>query len=276
MNTLEDVLVHTVRTRWNTCKDGERPYKHCREFLIWLGGRHCASVPTKTVEGYRAALVRAGLSAGSINRRLSAVGTLLSAAQEMGVVKVAPKIRRQKEPQGRLRTLTPVELEVIRGRLSRRSLPLFHWLSKTGMRLGEALALQRKDLDSEETGPHSETVTATIRDSKSGFARTVPLSEELRRIVWPSLIGLSPDRPVIAVSARTFQADFRDAVYKALGPAGMDVCVHTLRHTCATNLVRKGVPLATVARLLGHRNIQTTMRYAHTSVGDLQAAVDQL
>lgn len=38
---------------------------------------------------------------------------------------------------------------------------------------------------------------------------------------------------------------------------------HDLRHTFATRLIEKKVDLVVVSTLLGHRNIQTTMRYAH-------------
>ncbi|MCM1003543.1 MAG: site-specific integrase [Candidatus Gastranaerophilales bacterium] len=39
---------------------------------------------------------------------------------------------------------------------------------------------------------------------------------------------------------------------------------HDLRHTVATRLVEKGVPLPVVQEILGHSKIETTMRYTHT------------
>jgi len=55
-----------------------------------------------------------------------------------------------------------------------------------------------------------------------------------------------------------------------------DLRMHDLRHTYASKLVRNGVPLLQVSRLLGHRNIGVTMRYAHLSVDDLDEYVGVL
>jgi site-specific recombinase XerD len=52
--------------------------------------------------------------------------------------------------------------------------------------------------------------------------------------------------------------------------------IHTLRHTAASHLVMAGVDLATVARILGHRDITTTMVYAHLASDHLQGAIKRL
>lgn len=49
---------------------------------------------------------------------------------------------------------------------------------------------------------------------------------------------------------------------------------HSWRHTYATDLLRRGVDIHVVQRLLGHTNIATTTRYLHLSDTDLIAAVD--
>jgi integrase/recombinase XerD len=44
--------------------------------------------------------------------------------------------------------------------------------------------------------------------------------------------------------------------------AGVSATLHQLRHTHATELVNDGVSLATIRKRLGHKNLQTTLRYA--------------
>lgn len=50
---------------------------------------------------------------------------------------------------------------------------------------------------------------------------------------------------------------------------------HDLRHTVATRVLRKTGNLKTVQRLLGHKNIKTTARYAHVFIDDLREALEE-
>lgn len=84
------------------------------------------------------------------------------------------------------------------------------------------------------------------------------------RAHWPDFVGLK-DNANVNKTLRLVAA--RAGVRKR-------VTFHTARHTCATLLIYKGVPLTTVQRLLGHKSLRTTQVYAHvmdaTLVHDLE------
>jgi len=55
-----------------------------------------------------------------------------------------------------------------------------------------------------------------------------------------------------------------------------NVSIHTFRHTFASYLIMNGVDLVTVKELLEHRDITTTMRYAHLVPGHKHWAVNRI
>src|SRR5262249_35485125 len=64
---------------------------------------------------------------------------------------------------------------------------------------------------------------------------------------------------------------------KACQKAGLRrITWHVLRHTFASHLAMRGVPLNTVQALLGHSTIMMTMRYAHVAPSTLRSAIDLL
>ena len=67
---------------------------------------------------------------------------------------------------------------------------------------------------------------------------------------------------------------FRD--YRRAAGLAEDVTFHSLRHTFATWLVQKGVPIFEVQKLLGHSDIKVTQIYSHLAASDLHSVVNKL
>ena len=55
-----------------------------------------------------------------------------------------------------------------------------------------------------------------------------------------------------------------------------DVRIHDIRHRFASQAAMQGIPLPVVARLLGHAQVQMTLRYAHVSDRDVEAAAERI
>ena len=115
-----------------------------------------------------------------------------------------------------------------------------------------------------------------LADSKTG-PRKVYLNSEARAIIegqprngspYVFPCSLSPSRPT-GKSLHLW--------YLVRKRAGIeDVRLHDLRHNFASWAVMRGVPLPTVARLLGHRQVSMTRCYAHLADREVNAAVKRV
>jgi integrase len=208
------------------------------------------------------------LSAAAVNRPLALLRHLLRLAHdEWGVLDRVPKIRTEKEPQGRLRWLTRVEATnlLAAGRKSRnKALPdLVEFCMFTGVRRGEALALTWDRVDR----PRG---VVRVELTKSGRRREVPLSSNADGVLarrW------TPDATGSVFGSRNWNA-FRSAWEAALATARLEgFRFHDLRHTFASWLVQRGRTLKEVQEALGHQTITMTMRYSHLAPDHLRAAV---
>lgn len=175
------------------------------------------------------------------------------------------KVRRPKEPRGRVRFLDDEERARLLEHCKASSYPHLYTLVvlalSTGMRQGEMLALTWPDIDLTRG-------RLILHETKNGTRRAVPLvghAKELlgqmakvRRLdtnlVFYSLAN--PKQPVylrgpwdIAVTAAELK-DFR---------------FHDLRHTAASYLAMNGASLTEIAEILGHKTLQMVQRYAHLS-----------
>ena len=113
-------------------------------------------------------------------------------------------------------------------------------------------------------------------DSKTG-PRKVPLNSQARRILdgqprgESAFVFPSPNDP-----SRPRCGHLR-LWYRVRREAGIeDVRLHDLRHTHASHAVMNGVPVPVVSRMLGHSNVRTTLRYAHLSDRDIEAAAERV
>jgi len=251
----------------------------------------------------------------TVNRKLSAVsafyqhaarngvqlGELLTSWQPAGrrgtswrpflhhISKSQPLRRRAirlKAPRKQPRILSATEVQAILDGCERlRDRLLFAVLHDTGMRIGEALGLRHEDW----AAPEREiTVVPRINDnrarSKSGQARTIPASAELFRLYADYMHGeygdLDSDYVFVNLWAEPrghplgYPATY-DLVRRLRRRVGFDFDPHWFRHSAATRMLRAGVPVEVVSKLLGHASVTTTSEvYGHLSAEDARRALE--
>ncbi len=169
------------------------------------------------------------------------------------------------------RFLSDVELERLNQVLAERTetntapytIAAFRLLMYTGCRLGEVLSLKWDDINLKENFIH-------LKDSKVG-ERGIPLNESAKNV----LLGLQTqaDNPYVFCGDKkgTHLVTLQKAWERIRQKAGIpDVRIHDLRHSFASFALKKGVSLYGVSKLLGHKNIATTTRYAHLELEELK------
>lgn len=135
-----------------------------------------------------------------------------------------------------------------------------------GLRIGEALKLQVRDIDNKRRFMH-------IRSAKGAKDRYVPVPQRMIALLASYLESYGPKHYLFegqhggmysAVSAR-------QVLKRSLDKAGIrkSITLHTLRHSHATHLLENGTDLRFIQELLGHNSPKTTMIYTHVSTTSL-------
>ncbi|MCD7878947.1 MAG: site-specific integrase [Candidatus Gastranaerophilales bacterium] len=122
------------------------------------------------------------------------------------------------------------------------------------MRKGEILALKWKNIDNKYIH---------ILESKSGNSRKIPNSGQLKELLY----NIPKDNEYVFYNhqSKTKYTDIKRQFNTAIKNANIDnFRFHDLRHTAATRMVNNGIDLVVVKEILGHADIKTTMRYAHS------------
>jgi integrase len=141
----------------------------------------------------------------------------------------------------------------------------FRLLILTGCRLGEIQTLKWEYITPDGM---------ELPDTKTG-ARRIPLPQAARDVL--AQISHLPGNPYVIVGKVPGRhiTDLQHPWRRIRELADMiDVRVHDLRHTYASNAVSSGMPIQMVGRLLGHTQLQTTMRYAHLADEPVREAAE--
>lgn len=171
------------------------------------------------------------------------------------------KVRRLREPRGRVRFLSNAERERLLQACTSTRVPCLRLLvllaMSTGARRTELLSLQWSDLDLDRG-------IGILHETKNGERRAIP-------IAGPALEGLrewhqqrKPNATFVFANGYGRAAFPRKAWDLALANAQLEnFRFHDLRHTAASYLAMSGATLAEIAEILGHKTLAMVKRYSH-------------
>jgi integrase len=203
-------------------------------------------------------------SNATINRKLSIMSKASSFANERGWLDHKPKIEWLKEGKGRMRFVSQDEESIMYRVLTQmgyfKERDIFMFLVDTGLRVGELKSLKLVDLQDNKL---------TIWQTKVDHPRTVVLTKRALDIFINNQGNLHVPYYTLIKHWNKMKTVMNLEHDEQFIP-------HCLRHTCASRLVQRGVPIMVVQEWLGHKTIQMTMRYAHLCPTNLEAAVKVL
>lgn len=247
------------------------------------------ATPKKRGEGER--------TGADVNRTLAALSSAMShAVKELGWIERNPceRVKKFKEPPGRVRYLTDEELPrllaAVRASPHPDLLPAVLLSLTTGARAGEVLGLRWSQIDF--TG---RTITLQHGETKNDAGRALPLSADVADLLKERAKVRRIDDDRVFPPADGCRDVWLNAPWKAaLVAAGIDVkpsarkgrpkteCMtssfhfHDLRHTAASYLTMAGVGAIEVARVLGHKTLQMSLKYSHLAPGRVAEIGDKL
>jgi integrase len=200
-------------------------------------------------------------SPAAINRPLAALSTLLQLAhEEWEVLPVVPKIKLEKEAQGRLRWLEPDEemrlLEACRASRSPHLASIVTVALETGLRSSELLGLTWDCVDLSRG-------VIRLEITKSGRRREIPM----RQVVYQILAAMPKPRQGRVWNVRNIRTAFVSAIEKA---NLVNFHFHDLRHSFASWFMMRGGSLQALKEILGHTDLKMTLRYAHLAPDHLR------
>lgn len=284
----------------STCAEYDSVYR--THLLPHFGKRDIADIKREDVKALIAAIAAKGRTRGTIMRVLAPFREMLNHALEDGHVATNPAsnvLRRTRLDAGTKRAAEFLTRDELAHLLSvcrthePNSYALILLLARTGVRLGEAVALQWDDIDWHGGFANIQRSYSKRRYStpKSGKGRRVDVSDHLLDVLSTRHVaakkqalrtgtplapwvfpGDPPNQPMDASNFRRRQwaRVLKEAKVHALR-------LHALRHTYASLLIGQSESLAYVRDQLGHHSIQITVdTYGHLVPGGNRAAVNRL
>ena len=156
--------------------------------------------------------------------------------------------------------------------LNLRNRAILWTIFSTGMRVSELVSLNWSDIDEERR-------LITIRHGKGNKSRKVPVPEKVIEMLneYRKVRIKSDPRAVFTtqygrINDMTIRRIFRE-VGDAVGFPRMHP--HLARHWRAKNLLKQGVPINTVQKILGHANIKTTSIYLEASLDEVVIDIEE-
>lgn len=254
--------------------------------IPYFEGRHLHEISTKQIEDFKSMRLRARYVRGTkkkpvnkatVNRELSCLKMLFRKAIEWGKSEENParEVKLFKETPKVTQLLETDEIARLLEEVPDRLKALVACAVYAGLRKSELFRLQWKDIN-------RKTGELTVRSegmhhTKSYKSRRIPMNDALREALQRHPRRLDNPFVFCNTQGQTYD-DVGHALNSAAERSGIDggIGLHQLRHAFCSHALMQGVDPRTVQKWMGHKDLTTTLRYAHVSPDHEKEAIQRL
>lgn len=239
--------------------------KDLKDFAHWaqrtITGARWSTITRTDIDHYIADMVASELAPSTTNRRLSAISGIYRWFKREGLEVKNPCQFESRRKQGERvpNTIPKAELKLAYENAVGVVKIMLGLLGTTGIRIQELLDLRWHDIDYTDN-----SLRVIGKGNKQRKVYTTP--DMLKELHTISAYNEPSD-----IIFKMTQRDARRAIWEALKPYSQapQLSPHAIRHTFATNMAANGVNCTTLAKMLGHNDLNTTQKYIDQ--GQLQA-----
>lgn len=275
--------LNDLATKYFTSKSGldkvkslnERQSKYNKHIKDNLGLKSLATITKADGAELQKRLLKEGYSNATVNNIIYLVSTVFNFGIKEGHYKSFNPftgINKLNEDNERQRFLNKDEVSILLETVKKDEvLHLFTVLSlTTGARVESILHIQKKDINFSQN-------SITISDLKSGGFYAGALTDRAKELILKNYESLKSDDFIVSYEAgakcevkriqRRLSPILNELFNKELQKDDRKnrVVIHTLRHTLASLLATNNTPILTISKVLNHKDIKQTMRYAKLS-----------
>ncbi|MDR3581640.1 MAG: site-specific integrase [Oryzomonas sp.] len=282
-----DYLVHCRHQ-----KDYRNKHSIVNMLKSYFGDIPLNSFSKKQIQMYQIDMLENEISETTVNRKVAVLKHMFTIAEEWGdtteeMLKLVHEVKMYKLDNCRIRFLHDDEIpklldacdylrEFKNGKTEiqkqKHLKPILRFALNTGCRKQEILSLRWKQVD-------LKLGIVTLDKTKNGEKRHIPINETLNELLADMKEENKAGNQWVFHDPETGKrfTDVTHSFKTACKRAGIeDFHFHDLRHTFASHLVMSGVDLTTVSKLMGHKSLKMTLRYAHLAPQHFTKAVNTL
>ncbi len=270
LDTLNDKSENTLRSYRKSISD----------FLVFCNVTSLddlKAIDAKAIRQYQSKLRDAGMKSSSVNANLRPVSAFFNWLWKQDYIENVPthKVDALKEPKTLPVVLTEDEVKsIINAEDDLQNKLMLVLMFSTGLRRSEVINIKISDIRNGKLIVHG----------KGDKERELPLHSKVLNLLNEYLKRNHDEYLFVShrgshqLTAQSVMDRLKNAAMKAgIDPERIEkITPHKIRHTVATNLLDAGVNVLTIKEILGHADLQTTMRYAHVTDNGKTSAIDTL